>query len=199
MVSQNTFRMTLAWAPTLAAASSAGLLGPVFAAPTNLAGERSIHSTAANVTALLDDLFRTGKSPYGNLHANDTALSVQVLSLDGGQPIVDYHHNPGNLNTSAGSTNELGGDAVYRIGSISKLFTAYTLLVNQGRKWWDTPVSEILPELEDRPQGDDIAQTRWDEVTVGALASHMGGVSAGCKSRPSPSYINIGISVRKRM
>ncbi|KAM3465449.1 hypothetical protein NHJ6243_001725 [Beauveria neobassiana] len=176
----------LAWAPAIASAApaAAGLLGPAFAAPTRLAAEPSIRAAAANVTALLDELFRTGTSPWGSLHAaNDTALSVQVLSIDDdddGARIVDYHHSPGNLNVSAGSAARVDADTVYRIGSISKLFTAYALLVNQGRKWWDKPVSEILPELgEQREERGDGAQTRWGEVTVGALASQMGGVSAG--------------------
>ncbi|KAM0669011.1 hypothetical protein ACQRIT_003734 [Beauveria bassiana] len=136
----------LAWAPAIASAApaAAGLLGPAFAAPTRLAAEPSIRAAAANVTALLDELFRTGTSPWGSLHANNTALSVQVLSIDDdGARIVDYHHSPGNLNVSAGSAVRVDADTVYRVGSISKLFTAYALLVNQGRKWWDKPVSEI--------------------------------------------------------
>ncbi|OAA52480.1 Beta-lactamase/transpeptidase-like protein [Beauveria brongniartii RCEF 3172] len=183
MLSHQSILVTaLAWAPTIAsAAPAAGLLGPAFAAPTRLAAEPSIRAAAANVTALLEELFRTGTSPWGSLHANDTALSVQVLSVDGTQ-IVDYHYSPGNLNVSAGSAARVGADTVYRVGSISKLFTAYALLVNQGRRWWDKPVSGILPELEGQwEERGDGAQTRWGEVTVGALASQMGGVSAGYK------------------
>ncbi|KAM3496898.1 hypothetical protein MY10362_009731 [Beauveria mimosiformis] len=186
----------LAWAPTIAsAAPAAGLLGPAFAAPTRLAAEPSMRAAAANVTALLGELFRTGTSPWGSLHANDTALSVQVLSVDGAQ-IVDYHYTPGNLNVSAGSAARVGADTVYRVGSISKLFTAYALLVNQGRRWWDKPVSEILSELEGQwEEPGDGAQTRWGEVTVGALASQMGGVSAGYSTQDMASIPMFGAAV----
>ncbi|PQK16423.1 hypothetical protein BB8028_0006g07430 [Beauveria bassiana] len=188
----------LAWAPAIASAApaAAGLLGPAFAAPTRLAAEPSIRAAAANVTALLDELFRTGTSPWGSLHAaNDTALSVQVLPIDDddGARIVDYHHSPGNLNVSSGSAARVDADTVYRIGSISKLFTAYALLVNQGRKWWDKPLSEILPELGgQREERGDGAQTRWGEVTVGALASQMGGVSAGYSTQDMASFPMFG-------
>ncbi|KAM3511131.1 hypothetical protein MY11210_005248 [Beauveria gryllotalpidicola] len=46
-------------------APAAGLLGPAFAAPTCLAAEPSIRAAAANVTALLDELFRTGHVAVG--------------------------------------------------------------------------------------------------------------------------------------
>lgn len=165
----------------LALASAPDLLVPAFIPPTNLASDETIKSTAKNVTAQLESLFATGKSPFGSLGGNDTALSVQVVSLSDDKPLLDWHETPGNLNTLAGSTRRVRADSVYRIGSLSKLFTAYTLLLNDGRKYWDTPVSDILPELKGDGKGSEIEHTGWDEVTVGALASQMGGISSGCE------------------
>lgn len=164
----------------LALCTEPDVLGPAFEPPTNLATEKTILSTAANVTQLLQGMFLTGKTPYGNMVSNDTALSVQVVSLDSDRPLIDFHHTPGNLNVSAGSTAKVDADSVYRIASISKLFTVYTLLVNKGRQYWDTPVADLIHELKAQHGGSVIEQSQWNEVTVGALASQMGGVSADC-------------------
>jgi CubicO group peptidase (beta-lactamase class C family) len=76
--------------------------------------------------------------------------------------------------------NEKGIDAgvstVYRIGSISKTFTAYLmmLLVQDGTIGLDEPVAKYLPEIK---------QLRWkegsdtSEITFRELASHTGGLA----------------------
>lgn len=165
----------------LALAAEPDLLGPAFEPPTKLIAEKAIISTVANVTQLLQSMFLTGKTPYGNMVGNDTALSVQVASLDGAAPLVDFHYTPASLNVSAGSTAKVDADSVYRIGSLSKLYTVYTLLANNGRQYWDTPVAELIPELKAQRNGSVIEQSQWSEITVGALASQMGGVSSDCK------------------
>jgi len=76
--------------------------------------------------------------------------------------------------------NEKGIDAgvstVYRIGSISKTFTAYLmmLLVQDGTIGLDEPVAKYLPEIK---------QLKWkegsdtSEITFRELASHTGGLA----------------------
>jgi len=76
--------------------------------------------------------------------------------------------------------NEKGIDAdvstVYRIGSISKTFTAYLmmLLVQDGTISLDEPVAKYLPEIK---------QLKWkegsdtSEITFRELASHTGGLA----------------------
>ena len=76
--------------------------------------------------------------------------------------------------------NEKGIDArgstVYRIGSISKTFTAYLmmLLVQDGTIGLDEPVAKYLPEIK---------QLKWKvgsdtpEITFRELASHTGGLA----------------------
>ncbi|KAM3441299.1 hypothetical protein MY4824_001750 [Beauveria thailandica] len=56
---------------------------------TALARAPTIASTAPRQDesgAAKEELFHTGTSPWGSLHANDTVLSVQVLSVDGARP-----------------------------------------------------------------------------------------------------------------
>jgi len=76
--------------------------------------------------------------------------------------------------------NEKGIDAsvstVYRIGSISKTFTAYLmlLLVQDGTIGLDEPVARYLPEIKKlkRKEGIDTS-----EITFRELASHTGGLA----------------------
>ena len=41
----------------------------------------------------------------------------------------------------------MDGDTVYRIASISKLLTVYTLLLEIGDKYWGRAITDFIPEL----------------------------------------------------
>lgn len=170
--------------PTVISAEEQSILGPAFEKPTRIANETAFATIAESTNRILQDMFLTGKTPYGNLQGNDTALSVNMVSLDCSAPLFDYHFTPSTLNISAGSTSSVTADSIYRIGSISKLFTVYTLLVNGGRKIWDTPVTEFLSELKrfDHQNASAIDRVRWDTVTVGGIASQLGGIGRDSKS-----------------
>lgn len=62
---------------------------------------------------------------------------------------------------------------------MSKLFTTYALLVKAGIGIFDTPVTDYLPELRRTPsvddEGDLLDHIRWEEISIGALASHQAG------------------------
>jgi len=76
--------------------------------------------------------------------------------------------------------NEKGIDAdtstVYRIGSISKTFTAYLmlLLVQDGTIGLDDPIAKYLPEIK-QLKGRQASDT--SEITFRELASHTGGLA----------------------
>jgi CubicO group peptidase (beta-lactamase class C family) len=76
--------------------------------------------------------------------------------------------------------NEKNVDAsvstVYRIGSISKTFTAYLmmLLVQDGTIGLDEPVAKYLPEIK-QLKGKEGTDT--SEITIRELASHTGGLA----------------------
>jgi CubicO group peptidase (beta-lactamase class C family) len=67
-----------------------------------------------------------------------------------------------------GETEQPGGDTVYEIGSISKVFTTSLLaiMLNDGFLELDTSVCEILPELVNLPE----------ELTLLSLATHTSGL-----------------------
>lgn len=156
------------------------LLGPAYPAPTAVADDNTIHTATELVQRTLQKALRTGISKFGNFTKNDNSLSITAASCLDDKPFLDFQFTPQNLNTSAGSTARVTGDSVYRIGSISKLFTVYTLLLNHGFEHWDKPVTDYIPELKrDASQPghrDAIDHVQWDQVTVGALASQLSGI-----------------------
>ncbi|OKP12042.1 Beta-lactamase-like protein [Penicillium subrubescens] len=68
---------------------------------------------------------------------------------------------------------------MYRIGSISKIFTVYTLLVNYGWEHWNDCIMEYLPELQDAADlnhDPSVAHVDWSKITIGDLASQLSGI-----------------------
>ncbi|KAL7921881.1 beta-lactamase/transpeptidase-like protein [Trichoderma austrokoningii] len=157
------------------------LLGPSFTPPSNIFSSSVIQKAVLNVTNALNNAIRTGKSTFGDFNSSTTSFSLTAISQLDSSPILDFHHTSGSLNISAGSTSKITSDTVYRIGSVSKLFTVYALLLNNGTRHWNRPVTDFIPELKravQHPPHDStfVNRVQWDQVTVGALASQLSGI-----------------------
>jgi len=63
---------------------------------------------------------------------------------------------------------EVNGDTIYRIASVSKLFTVFSLLVQEGLNL-DDFVWQHVPELTDIDN--------FREITLRMLASHLSGIA----------------------
>ncbi|KAL1964886.1 hypothetical protein VTN77DRAFT_6239 [Rasamsonia byssochlamydoides] len=154
------------------------LLGPIYPAPINLPAEAAIQSAAANLSKELNLALTLGQSPLGNITANSTSLSVFIVSAADDRTLFDFNFGSPDLNTT-GTTN-VTADLVYRIGSISKLFTVYALLLNAGGfERWDDPVTKYIPELRSAAadfHDNPVDRVDWDSVTLGALASQLSGI-----------------------
>ena len=85
----------------------------------------------------------------------------------------------------------LDDNTIYRVGSVTKLITAYALLVKNGMLDFHEPVLKYLPELGST-KANEVDKTAWDDVTVGALASHLSGIMRDCKE-PLPILRMIGV------
>ncbi|KAL8381980.1 hypothetical protein RB595_005982 [Gaeumannomyces hyphopodioides] len=160
-------------APSGALAAVDGLcpiMGAVLPAPTEPA------SHAAVQKALADFKTTVGKI-VGSL--NRTAVSVAVKSIHECSPLFELHHTPPTLDPRG--VQKVDANSVYRLGSISKIFPVLALLKLDGVSL-DDKVTKYLPEL--RALGDQatvedaVSQVEWDEVTLGALASHLSGIAA---------------------
>jgi CubicO group peptidase (beta-lactamase class C family) len=87
--------------------------------------------------------------------------------------------------TNTTGVRRVDKNTVYRLGSLTKIFTIYTWLVQDGDLKWNTPITEYVPELQavaDRSSQDAVANVDWGDVTIGALASQMAGIVRDCKS-----------------
>jgi CubicO group peptidase (beta-lactamase class C family) len=79
---------------------------------------------------------------------------------------------------------------VFRIGSVTKIFTVLAFLAEVGDGVWNDPVTKHIPELAA------IAASRrgverqstwsvdWDDITIGALAGQSSGLIRDCTSVP---------------
>ncbi|KAK8047495.1 beta-lactamase-like 1 [Apiospora saccharicola] len=152
--------------------------GPVFPKPTKLASSETFQSVLSNLT----DTFKArDREPANN--PNGTSWSVQVFSVsddDANKPLWEYHHSAPSLATAGtGGVKEVDGDTIYRLGSLTKIFTILTFLVEAGDGYWNTPVTKFVPELAllaDKYQYDPVMNVDWASITLGELASHTAGI-----------------------
>lgn len=160
------------------------LLTPAFPAPVELDTDANFQSVATALSATLREALMQGSSKFGNFTPNTESVSVTLKSTAQQKSLFDFQFTGSGLNTGAGSTNKVSGDSVFRIGSISKLFTVYALLLNGGLDVWEHPVTRYVPELLDDVKrfrnSSPIEHANWDDITIGALASQMSGIGVNC-------------------
>ncbi|TLS28289.1 hypothetical protein PpBr36_00018 [Pyricularia pennisetigena] len=154
--------------------------GAAFPKPRDLASSPTMQAAFRNLTA-------TFEAQAAGSGGADTSFSVELWSVSdqGGKSPFEFHHTAREL---AGWQNHTGvervdGDTVYRIGSLTKIFTVYTWLVEVGDKDWSTPITRFVPELAEIARDtaedvkrDPVMRTNWEEITVGALASQLAGI-----------------------
>ncbi|KAI0835961.1 beta-lactamase/transpeptidase-like protein [Hypoxylon sp. FL0890] len=153
-------------------------LGPAFPKPSALASSQAIKTAVANLTATFDS---RGMDPATN--PNGTSWSIQVFSAsdpDEDTPVWSHYHTATDLLTATTpGVKSVDGNTVYRLGSVTKIFTILTFLIEAGDTYWNTPVTQWVPELEllaDRAQYDPVMNVDWASITLQDLASHMAGV-----------------------
>lgn len=112
---------------------------------------------------------------------NYSAVSIGVQSIYEDEPFLDFHHTPSNPASRRGA-KEVDASTVYRLGSVSKLFTvlAALKLAEDGVLSMNDPVGRWIPELSGRdsdPESEDeLDRIEWQDVTVEAVAAHLSGI-----------------------
>ena len=149
-------------------------LGPSYPKPTNISSDQTISDALQNITDTIELALSSGQ-----IDNETTAFSLTAFSTSDtdSNPFFEYHHTPPSLSESNEGVKEVTGDSIYRIGSVSKAVTVYTLLVANGFKNWQSPITDFIPELRDAAG----SSTAWDEVTIEALAAHLSGIGTDCK------------------
>lgn len=161
--------------------------GQIFPSPSSPGSSSAINAAHSSLKSQLDAALQPGaRNPLG-IQLNGDFLSIGVFSTADGNgssdgTLFDYHYAvPGQANATAGAKTDR--NTIFRIGSISKLLTVYTLLVERGDLDWNQPITKFIPGLTDSDNDDDedFSRIRWDDITIGALASHLSGIARDCE------------------
>ncbi|AEO69810.1 uncharacterized protein THITE_2056623 [Thermothielavioides terrestris NRRL 8126] len=155
-------------------------LGPVYEKPNNFNTSSAMKAALANLTAALTAWDQNNSSA---VRADITSYSIEVFSTSKDHPVIFSWHHTAPSNSSTNSTavgvSKTDGDTVYRLGSLSKIFTVLTWLAQDGDAKWNDPITKYVPELaaaaDGRAKRDPVANVPWDEVTIAALAGQLSG------------------------
>lgn len=145
-------------------------LGPVLPAPQH-------PSTNANVKAIVQKASATFEQIASTF--NETAISIGVQSVFEDAPLANLHYTPKFLNQSGTSAVTL--DTIYRIASVSKLYTVLAVLQLNDKIDMSAPITQYVPQLAQlqmaQAQVNNVTTVNWTEITVDALASHLAGLA----------------------
>ncbi|KAL4786392.1 beta-lactamase/transpeptidase-like protein [Aspergillus varians] len=171
-------------------------LGPIYPAPRDLTSSNSLVAAGwKNLTRNLENSLH-GHSNSTLSELKDLTFSIGLFSThDLNAEKLQYHHTaPEILNATTG-THKVDGDSIYRIASVSKLFTVLAGLIELDGQDWERPLSELFPaftnSLRDNSNTlDPVYDIQWDAITPRALASQMSGIA----QYGAPWYVDLIIS-----
>ncbi|CAI7569598.1 unnamed protein product [Penicillium palitans] len=159
------------------------LLGPAFPPFSLDTNDKTVGGALKELKQRFDTLVSTNTGVHGDVSAN-TTFSIALFSSDAGnaedEPFFwQYHHTAPALNQTLAGSHAADKDSVYRIGGLTEVFTVWSLLfTGNGDQIFDDPVTKYLPELGNSTTVQDVIEhVKWDDVTVGQLASHMSGIA----------------------
>jgi CubicO group peptidase (beta-lactamase class C family) len=153
------------------------LLGPAFPAPTSLSEDPIFSSKAEELTSKLNEAIEDGSLP-------GISFAVQVFSSEQDHSAFGFYHTDGPVKVGSVGVKEVDEDTMFRIGSISKLWTMFLFMTLEGTRYFHEPVSKYVPELQieysPAQAKDKINYLQWSDVTIGELASHQAGLARDC-------------------
>ncbi|KAH9210692.1 putative beta-lactamase [Leptodontidium sp. 2 PMI_412] len=188
------------------AKSNCPLLGPDFPAPKNLSSSPSFQAAIANLTQLLSQAQTSGNTSYGPFDAVNTSYSLELFSIHESAPLFTSHYGAPSLAKAKYGVKTVDSNSQYRIGSVTKLMTVYTALINSGFGHFNEPITKFIPELQQAAQAlnassNPLDHPSWDEITLGELASQQSGIGRdyaafgelGSPLRPLASPTSLGL------
>lgn len=151
--------------------------GLTYPRPTNIADASAITAAIQNTTTYVEEALGGGL-----VDNKSTAFSLTGFSTSDPDavPFYTYHHTAPAIANGSFGVRQVDSETVYRLGSISKVITVYTLLVADGFKHFQSSISQFLPRLSGHGT-EAITTTDWDDITLQSLASHMGGIGTECE------------------
>ncbi|KAL0937379.1 beta-lactamase-like protein 2 [Colletotrichum truncatum] len=155
-------------APLTAASFTCPPLGPVFPAAKNPGAHPAVRAALADFVAAVEAETKD---------FDGSAVSIGVKSAFEDEPLLDFHHTPKNRDPRGADV--VDENTVYRLASVSKVFTVLAALQRDDVIHLDDPITKFIPELRGkRPEGGELDYVDWEEVTVEAVAAHVAGIGA---------------------
>lgn len=159
------------------------LYGPDVPAPTSPSTSKAISQAKQDLTNRLNEALHKATA-YGKLDAQTTSFGLTLWSLHEPGSLYTYSHIGTDLTHLSVGVSTVDENTIFRIGSLSKLFTVYTYLMTVGDASWNDPITKYVPELAAYvaknaailDSGDNVDVIQWDQITVGSLASHLAGI-----------------------
>jgi hypothetical protein len=157
------------------------LLGPAFPVPSKLSQSPLIANAGKQFSDSITQYAKSSNDTIGTtIDLDSITFSVNVFSATENSSLFEYHNTAPSVANSSSGVHKVDSDSIYRVGSISKLFTVMNFLVAADDSYFAQPVTKYVPELAEASKNltstDYIDGIHWDEVTLGELASHLGGV-----------------------
>ncbi|KAL7265838.1 hypothetical protein RUND412_011635, partial [Rhizina undulata] len=144
--------------------------GAVFSIPTLTTDNPGISQLKENLTAIFAN-YLTSNPENDVYRLNETSFSFGLTSIN--ETLFEAHHTALFLGNYADpAAINVTGDTIYRIASITKVFTVLGLLLQSGVSLED-PVTKYVPELT---EGGNSGGVRWEAITLGSLGSHLSGL-----------------------
>ncbi|KAI1134798.1 beta-lactamase/transpeptidase-like protein [Hypoxylon sp. FL0543] len=162
--------VVLGWAVAfIAAGPVCPLDGPAFPKPLHLSQNEAVK----NAVATLKDKFENVTAAAPNY-----SMSIQVFAANDPVPLFSLSHTAPNLaSQNSSGVKTVDENTVFRLGSLTKIYTIYTFLINAGDKYWNEPITKFVPELQALAnRSDPVNYVAWDDITLGGLATQLTGI-----------------------
>jgi CubicO group peptidase (beta-lactamase class C family) len=154
---------------SIIASDDVPLIGPSFLSNFDISKANYLEEAKYKFPLLIEELFEVG-----DLNKTDLIFAVDVFSAATNDSLYSYYHVGEDYKDTL-TKGELSEDTIFRIGSVTKLFTVYAIIAKAGIEVLSHPVTLFLPELLGNSSNNPIERIDWSEITVGALAAHQAG------------------------
>ncbi|PVH75700.1 beta-lactamase family protein [Cadophora sp. DSE1049] len=165
-------------------------LGPRYPPPVNLSSNSSIVTAGwKNISAALDSYLNGTALLFTGLE--ELTFSIGMFSIhDPATQALQYHHTSEEAKAGPG-THDVDGDSIYRVASVSKLFTVFASLLSFDDEHWEQPITNFIPGISNASlnsiEDDSVLRTHWEKVSLRALASQISGLPRD----PAPWFSDI--------
>lgn len=162
------------------------LLGQSWALPTDLPDAPDFPDALAVLQARLENTTITGLTDFGTWSSTNNFFSLGVFDATSPEQLFTFQYSSEALQNAEQGVKEVTEDTIFRIGSNSKLITVYLFLIEVEPEYWNRQVTDFVPRLAKAAtkcsaHDAHIDCIHWNEITLGSLASHMGGLPRACR------------------